>query len=94
MMRACAQCSWAGLPIRDVCPRCRGMQWSPVNNPRGAIVQITRVHRAFGETFTPARLMALVRLDSGGFVVARASEGMVPGGVVTIDQSMQAASVE
>lgn len=94
MIRACTQCSWAGLPIRDVCPRCRGLKWSPVSNPRGAIVQITRVHRAFGETFTPARLLALVRLDGGGFVVAGASEHMTPGDAVTVDKSMRAESVE
>lgn len=94
MMRACLHCAWAGLPVRDVCPRCKGTEWTGADRMQGEVVETTRVFRAFGETFEPARPLALVLLAGGGYVIARVGEDVLAGEAVVVDQQMQARSVE
>ncbi len=70
------------------------MEWTAADRLRGVIVEVTRVHRAFGESFEPPRPLALVLLADGGQVVVRAGEAMVVGESVEVDQFMLAHSVE
>jgi uncharacterized OB-fold protein len=70
------------------------MEWTGAGRLRGVIVEVTRVHRAFGESFEPPRPLALVLLSQGGHVVVRADAAMVVGETVEVDQLMQVHSVE
>lgn len=74
MNRGCASCGWAGLPIREVCPNCAGTTWRENLHATGTVRAVTRVHRALGMTFDPAQVLALVELDSGGWVVGAGSD--------------------
>ena len=68
-MRTCTLCQWAGLPRRDVCPRCLGMTWTETDAVTGVVRAVTHVHRAFGAELSPAHILVLVELDSGGWIV-------------------------
>lgn len=70
-MRACDGCHWAGLPVREVCPRCNGTMWHEVAQLFGSVHAVTQVHRALGKVFDPPQQLALVELECGGWLVGR-----------------------
>jgi len=82
MNRVCASCGWAGLPIREVCPNCDGTAWLENQQAVGIVRAVTRVHRALGSTFEPAQVLALVELDSGGWVIGTGSDPEVGARVI------------
>ncbi len=74
MNRGCASCGWAGLPIREVCPNCDGTTWLETSQALGTVRAVTRVHRSLGSALDPAQVLALVELDSGGWVIGAGSD--------------------
>lgn len=73
MTRACIVCGWAGLPVRDVCPVCAGIDWEDATDLSGTVCAVTCVHRAFGTEFAPPEVLILVILNSGGWIVGTGS---------------------
>lgn len=87
-MRGCESCHWAGLPNRDVCPRCHGRRWREVDSRDGEITACTSVARAFGVDMEPARYYAIVTLKDGGTVVTHNPDQLAVGTPVTVEPSM------
>lgn len=82
-MRICSSCGWSGLPIRNVCPACSGIAWSYCNEVTGTVKAVTRVHRAFGKSYSPPSTVVLIELTHGGWLIASARDAWV-GAVVSV----------
>ncbi len=76
-VQLCEGCGNAVFPPRALCPRCGSRDWREEPAGLGTVEEVT-THRAGG-------FVASVALDAGPVVVARASEGLVPGARVTLD---------
>lgn len=81
---ACASCGWHGRPRRLWCPRCAGRVWQPLDEAHGEVLAVTSIRRAAGEDLDPPFIVALVRLDGLGGVIATCQSGVEPGNRVTV----------
>jgi len=88
-MFSCVTCEWAGLPERQVCPQCSGIFWKEITEALGKVTAMTAVHRAFGQTFTPPKYLALVTLPNGGSIVTSTDEQLPVNTPVTIDAELR-----
>ena len=81
---ACDACGWVGRPRRLWCPRCGGRQWVPVDSATGLVRATTSIRRANGVSLDPPLVLALVRLDACGSVIAALPGGASEGTRVTV----------
>jgi uncharacterized OB-fold protein len=88
-MRSCATCQWAGMPVRKVCPQCSGTSWEEITEVMGTVTAVTAVHRAFGQTFTPPKYLALISFPKGGSIVTSTDEPLPVNVQVTIDAELR-----
>ncbi len=91
-LRSCSTCHWAGLPRRQVCPRCGDGWWLGVHSVAGTVTATTRVWRNFGSAVADGEALLTVHLDQGGTVIARAAgRAELPvGSQVTVNSSLRA----
>jgi uncharacterized OB-fold protein len=92
MLQACVHCQWAGLPRRQVCPRCEDTTWVALATARGRITACALVTRNLGTSIDPGELLLTVALDQGGLIIARANSGQQfeVGDAVTVDGTLRA----
>ena len=92
LLRGCWNCQWAGLPRRQVCPRCAGSHWLDLHSTSGTVTASTSVWRNLGITLANGESLLTVLLDCGGSVIAASAQGtdMSVGSRVWVNSSLRA----
>lgn len=71
LIQRCAQCGELRHPPGPMCPRCRSLDWAPIEaSGRGTIYSYVRHHHPQIPPFEPGHPIALVELDEGVRIVA------------------------
>lgn len=85
----CDSCGAGFFPLRLLCPRCGGSEWTPRLVAGGTVRETTIVRRSVGGPAGEVWL-ATVRLDTGQHVVARLDRPVAEGERVDLRQLQEA----
>jgi uncharacterized OB-fold protein len=67
----CGTCGWRGFPARVWCPRCGAFAVQAATVTRGRVSAVTQLVHSVGRTLENDVLVAEIKLEEGGRVIAR-----------------------